>query len=312
MEENLRAALSAYRMDSAAAKLLRHNENATYRVEHAGRAYALRIHIPRAGFTLDTLGVERHEKPMLEGEMAMLRALLDGGFAVQRPIENRDGAVVTSLPCGASATMLSWLEGEPISEITDEIARECGALAARLRLFFDSPHGRIAVERYRYDEGMIERLRALVQTGDAAGAFADGAADMRAALDAIERQMRMLRETTGAFGLIHADLTKENIIVTKDGLAPIDFCLSGYGFFAQDVAGMIAVFGETWRSAILGGYAAAGAPMDARAIDPFVALSVLLFICAQWKGFMHDTWFQEGLIRWRREIFRPLSDLYIP
>ena len=309
MEQNLREALAAYGMDGAEAALLRHNENATYHVASGGREYVLRVHEPRPGFALEMFGVDRHGRGKLEGEIAMLRALSEGGFPVQRPVENRAGECVTVLDRGDCATLLTWIEGETISDLTEEIARDAGQLAARMHLFLNERSDLHGINRYRYDESLLVTLRALLLKGDEAGAFGDGMADISHALNAIGARMALLRARGNGFGLIHADLSKGNLIGTKKGLAPIDFCLSGYGFFAQDVGGLTADFGDRFRCALLAGYADTwGCAPDETSVDAFVALGVLLFIGSHWRGVMGEDWFLDTLARWRSTLFRPLSD----
>lgn len=307
MEKSLREALAAYGMDGAAATLLRHNENATYRVACGGRAYVLRVHAPRPGFALEMFGVDRHGRGKLEGELAMLRALAEGGFPVQRPVDSRAGEYVTVLESGDCATLLTWIEGETISDLTEEIARDAGRLAARMHLFLNERSDLVGIDRYGYDESLLGTLRALLLKGDEAGAFGDGMTDISHALDAIAARMALLRARGKSFGLIHADLSKGNLIQTKEGLTPIDFCLSGFGFFAQDVGGMTADFGERFRGALLAGYADAwGSTSDETSVDAFVALGVLLFIGSHWRDAMGEAWFPGALERWRRTLFRPL------
>lgn len=305
MEESLREALAAYGLDGAEATLLRHNENATYHVVRGGREYVLRIHAPRPGFALEMFGVDRHGREKLEGELAMLRALAEGGLPVQRPVENRAGEGVTTLQGGDCATLLTWLEGDAVRDVTEEIAQDAGRLAARIQRQLAALNG---LDRYRYDEALLERLRVLLAEGDAEGAFADGMSDIAAALDAIRAHMADLRAGGNTFGLIHADFSKGNLIQTKVGLAPIDFCLSGYGFHAQDLGGLVADFGDKWRVAIIRGYAdVTGVPVDERSVDLFVALGVLLFLGSHWRSARGEDWFPGALLRWRRTLFRPLS-----
>ncbi len=308
MEQNLREALAAYGMDGADAVLLRHNENATYRVACGGRECVLRVHAPRPGFALEMFNVDRHGRGKLEGEIAMLRALSEGGFPVQRPVENRAGECVTVLESGDCAMLLTWIEGKTVSDLTEEIARDAGRLAARMHICLNGRGDLDRIDRYRYDESLLVTLRALLLKGDEAGAFGDGMTDISHALNAIAARMALLRARGNGFGLIHADLSKGNLIQTKGGLAPIDFCLSGSGFFAQDVGGMTADFGDPFRGMLLAGYADAwGSAPDEASVDAFVALGVLLYIGSHWRGAMGADWFPGALKRWRRTLYRPLS-----
>ncbi len=305
MEQKLKEALAAYRMECAEATLLRHNENATYHVAFEGCEYVLRVHTPRPGFALKMFGVDRHGREKLEGELAILFALAQSGLPVQRPMKNRVGECVTILESGDCATLLTWIEGEIVSEVTDQVARDAGRLAAQIHMNLERLGG---IDRYRYDEALLAKLHVLLAEGDEAGAFQDGMPDLSYALDAIEAHMIALRKQGNTFGLIHADLSKGNLIQTKFGLTPIDFCLSGYGFIAQDLGGLAADFGDQWRDALVRGYAdRSRMQVSERDLDVFVALGVLLFLGSHWKGACGEEWFPGALARWRRALFRPLS-----
>ena len=208
------------------------------------------------------------------------------------------------LSSGDCATLLTWIEGETITEVTEEVAQEAGALAARMRRALSArAELHSLLDRYAYDEGMVERLCGLLSEGFGG----EDIADMDGALAAIRGHMGVLRTRDAEFGLIHADLSRGNLIRSGRGLVPIDFCLSGRGFYAQDLSGLVADFGERFRGALIDGYSAAGdRAVEARSLDVFVALGVLLYLASHWRGAKGEEWFPGALQRWRRTLFRPL------
>ena len=131
----------------------------------------------------------------------------------------------------------------------------------------------------------------------------------RYALDEIDAVMTRLDAIPDSEGLIHGDLGFANILRTPDGLAPIDFSLSGYGYKAQE-CGMIATnySDPAQQRAVYEGYAeAGGVPADPHHADAFFALSVLLFIVCQHERFYREEWFAKAMDRWCDTCFTPLT-----
>lgn len=300
----LSEALERYGLSEAGAELIRHNENMTFRV---GGRYLLRIHKHKDGFSTGTLYEGFDRAGLYETELAFLIHLKKCGIRVQSPVPNVDGRLVTLLSDGTPVTVLTWLEGHTISkdELSPCLCREMGEMTARLhmaaRSFPDMPS-------IRYDAGMCALLSETFQKlCEANEVPTENRSAISGALDAIKD---CLKKREKEFILVHADLSLSNMLITEEGLVPIDFSLSGYGHPMMDIGELYcSIMGGAHRKAIADGYKATadGAEgFDWRAIDCTYALNVLLGIILHWEIWAKEAWFADRLSGWCREIFRPL------
>jgi len=131
---------------------------------------------------------------------------------------------------------------------------------------------------------------------------------MKTALHIIESRMLELDAIQGMKGMLHADLGLSNVIVTETDLIPIDFSLSGYGYYFMDVAMMMSQFKDKKiRWCIKQGYEQESKKeVPAPFIDAFFALGVLLYVCCQHNRVWKEDWFSEAINRWCNTIFIPL------
>ena len=306
-DEILRGALAQYDFHVPKAMLLRHNENETYLVTDGDKKFVLRIHRPAMGFSLETFGAASHSPEMLESEMKIVEALSAGNLPVQKPLRNRDGGLVTSED-GVPVTVLEWLEGPTLDDFEpdDSDCEQAGAMAARMHRFFRAHPELNALPRYRYDHELIDRLSARIASAEAEDA------QIRIMLDAlafIRAHTLKMQETEGGFGLIHADLSRGNLVRTERGIAPIDFCLCGHGSRHMDLGALVANFKPHLSAALLRGYSAeSGETVTEKDAAPFLAQQVLLFIASHLKESAAWDWYTEALDRWCRTLFLPLAE----
>ena len=306
MTDNLlRAALAQYDFRAPQATLLRHNENETYCVTDGGKKYVLRIHRPAAGFSLGTFGVDSHSKEMLESEMQILEALSESDIPVQRPVRNRSGAHVT-LSEDAPVTVLEWLEGPTLDDFEPDES-DClaaGAMAARMHRFFRAHPQLNALPRYRYDHELIDRLSDRLSQGQTEDVQIRIMLD---ALAAIREHTLKMQEKEGGFGLIHADLSRGNLVRTARGIAPIDFCLCGYGSRHMDLGSLVSNFKPHLTASLLKGYSdESGETVTEKDAAPFLAQQVLLFIAAHLRESAVWDWYPKAMDRWCKTLFLPL------
>jgi Ser/Thr protein kinase RdoA (MazF antagonist) len=219
-----------------APRLIKDRENAVFEIAlpDGGRA-ALRLHRPG------------YQSPgAIRSELWWMARLADAGVPVPRPIPALDGAIVVQAGARA-ASVVSWVEGVQIGDGVTTLEadpeavtgryRALGQLIARIHDATDAltlpPH----FERPSWNRA------ALVGQDPRWGRFwTNPALDpaeadlLRAAREAADTALARLEAEGADYGLVHADLLRENVMASGAGLSIIDFDDSGFGFRAYDLA----------------------------------------------------------------------------
>jgi Ser/Thr protein kinase RdoA (MazF antagonist) len=253
-----RAALAAFGIPAASRlTLLKRRENVVFRVDRAdsGEPAALRIHRP----SYQTGGAIR-------SEFCWMDALRAAGVRTPRALSGRDGMPVQTVAVPGidgvrHCDVLSWIEGAPLAAGDPlETYRQLGALHARLHAHARAWTPPPWFVRHRWDApGMLgpDPLWGRYGDLDTLGAAERGLLD-RARAAALARLGRY-GAGPDRFGLIHADLMPDNVLVHGGEPYIIDFDDSGFGWFMYDLATLLAfdVGGpdfETHRDAWATGY----------------------------------------------------------
>ncbi|HEX7063408.1 MAG TPA: phosphotransferase [Woeseiaceae bacterium] len=230
-----RTALRHWKLQGAELDLLKHRENAVFRVDAGGERYALRVHRP--GY---------HSDAALRSELQWMEALREAGVDVPRivpttsaepfALENAPG-----LPSPVQVDLFEWIEGRPLGSVERGVAtdgqgvrhlyRSLGVLAAALHDHSEAWNPPRSFVRHAWDESGLAGERPLW------GPFLDLpqlAADERELLTVararVYDELGTLSKARSGYGLIHADFTPENVLV--DGGRPrlIDFDDAGWGW----------------------------------------------------------------------------------
>lgn len=109
-----------------------------------------------------------------------------------------------------------------------------------------------------------------------------------------------------AKGINHSDLDKSNIIVNDNKITPIDFSLSGYGYFYMDIGGIIYNFRElSIRKKFFDGYQTIREipQTDMKYIEGFFIMTILLFMATH----IHNP----NMLEWYLRRTQPICDDYI-
>lgn len=243
-----------------APRLISLRENAVFEVRlDDGRAAALRLHRP--GY---------NSEAEIRSELWWTGTIAARGFPVPRPIAAKDSNPLVSLEGGNCATMLEWVDGEPVGASGDPLGgtafeqqalfREIGRLLARLHEQSDrldlpdwfqrrnwNIDGFLGTDplwgRFWENPGLTPSGRALLQTARTA-ARSDLADYVGAGADT---------------GLIHADALRENVFHGQNGLTLIDFDDAGFGFRLFDLTTAVSqsIEDDTYpalRNAVVEGY----------------------------------------------------------
>jgi Ser/Thr protein kinase RdoA (MazF antagonist) len=260
------AALARYSAHpSSRLEFVRHGENTTYRVLRPEGDWALRL--ARPGYqSIDAI----------RSEIWWMRSLNEKGVATPAVIPGRDGDIVQLVPhrdgSVRAAVAFTWVEGLPLPEVDSLGAwKRLGEIMAQIH-----EHGR----RWRKPQGFVRPVwdvEALVGDRPRWGnPFPPGiwsAEDMRllqAARVAVRERLHALGQSEDRYGLIHADLGFENVLVRPDGsTVVIDFDDSGPSWYLYDLASALYPFEDQSgfaerEQALVAGYRSVGALPDER------------------------------------------------
>lgn len=277
MSDDVLQALALWGMDAASVSFVAGRENRVYRVSTPQGDFALRL--KRPGYRSDA---------ELLSELQWLEAMHKAGIHVPQPRPALSGELLETID-GQRVDLVSWLSGDPLGRSREPLAlgdvpavfRQLGTEMARLHEACDAWEKPEGFRRCAWD------LDGLLGESPLWGAFWLNPtldADTRSLLEnfrSVARDELARRAGDLDYGLIHADLVRENVLVDGNSLRMIDFDDGGWGFRLFDVA--TALFKnreepqyEQLRSALIEGYAACR-PLDTTALDLFLALRAVSY-----------------------------------
>lgn len=247
----------------AAPRLAAHRENAVWEVRlPTGRA-ALRVHRP--GYRTAT---------EIEAELTWTEALAARGVPCPTPVRCEAGRLI-GMADGAAVSCVGWIDAAPFVA-TPAAMRALGGLVARMHAASDAA-ALPAPPRPAWDRD------ALTGADPLWGRYWDnpalGAGEAAALLRARDAARERLPDV-GDFGLVHADLLRENVLGAPDGLHLIDFDDGGLGWRAYDLGTALVqrvgtADAPALRDALLDGYLARRPLPGADALAMFVALRAM-------------------------------------
>ncbi|OCP22529.1 MULTISPECIES: phosphotransferase [unclassified Ensifer] len=237
-----REAVAHWGLENAKPMLLKYRENAVFRITLAdGEPAVLRLHRP--GY---------HDESALRSELQWMTALRDSGLAVPSAIAAPQGRLLVRLDAtddfaGQHADIVSWMHGAPLGESGVPFAHSgerqvaifhaLGAMMADMHNLADRWSMPVGFKRAAWDaEGLLGESPVWGRFWDCEGL----SAEQRRGLGILRHRLRSSLENVPAaaldYGLIHADLVRENVLVRDDGVAFIDFDDAGFGFRLFDIA----------------------------------------------------------------------------
>lgn len=244
LQERAREALEHWAALADAPVLLKYRENAVFRITLAdGQSAALRLHRP--GY---------HDETSLRSELAFMATLRHGGLDVPSPVPTGDGRSLVRLPANRKfpvqhADVVSWIDGAALGQTGTPLSQSAKTQAD---LFFRIGHAMATLHdladawmpppgfrRPAWDpEGLLGESPLWGRFWDCPGLSRDEATALSAVRDDLRRRLADAQRNGLDYGLIHADLVRENIYLTGDEnqVAFIDFDDAGYGFRLFDLA----------------------------------------------------------------------------
>jgi len=241
-------------------RLILARENAVFEIAlpGGGRA-ALRLH--RRGYQ----GAEA-----ISSELWWCAELAAMDLPVPRPIPSQQARVLETLASGRHASVVAWLDGlamgtagQPFAEkaaVQIERHFQLGRLLRRLHQASDGLVLPVGFIRPRWDaDGLVGEAPFWGRFWDHPVAQSDQSAVLIAARDALRAELPRHAAAGGKNGLIHADVLRENVLVSGASLSLIDFDDSGFGFLLYDLGTVLSQnqyepARDDLRDALMAGY----------------------------------------------------------
>jgi Ser/Thr protein kinase RdoA (MazF antagonist) len=269
-----RAALTQWEGQFDEPQLVKYRENAVFAVQRDdGTRAALRIH--RAAY---------HSDAQLRSELYWMSELARSGIDTPPVIPASNGSLfvharVPGVPEIRQVDMLGWLSGSPLGASDD--SQVSAALYYQLGEFTGRLHSRGAeirlpadFLRHSWDEegllglegdpiwGRFWELPALSQ---------DQRALLLTARERAVHDLAVYGKSASSYGMIHADLIRDNVLNDRGRLQAIDFDDCGFGWYVFELATMLyAILDKPhytpMREQLFAGYCAVR-PLSAADID---------------------------------------------
>lgn len=260
-----RNALTEWGVTSCEPRLIKYRENAVYEVTTAdGARAALRVH--RQGY---------HSDDSLASELKWMAMLADGGLVVPTPVPTASGSIVFNgraddVPGVWNVDMLTWLEGRVLGAVgepldyeglaPDDLFREIGKTIGALHNLSTAWPVQNAMIRHSWDrDGLVGEEPLWGQFWKLAALTPDQKILFLKAKTAIAEDLDTYGQTTDNYGLIHADLVPDNVLLSGDEIQLIDFDDAGFGWHMFEIVTAIFWLAEEpafdiIRSSLLEGY----------------------------------------------------------
>lgn len=275
MTDEARAAASQWNGNPV--RLIVARENAVHEmVLPDGTRAALRLH--RTGYQ----GADA-----IRSELWWCAELAALGLPVPEPLALPDGTLLATLPTGRHASAIRWLQGAPLGQagvplpqpvaVQLDLHFRLGQLLRRLHRASDGlalPQG---FTRPRWDmDGLVGEAPVWGRFWEHPAASYAQLSAQNAARDAVRSMLTRHAAEGGDFGLIHADVLRENILVSDAGISLIDFDDSGFGYRLYDLGTVLSQnqyepARDDLRDALMAGYGT----QDVETVEMFTLARVL-------------------------------------
>ncbi len=240
-------------------------ENAVYAVYTAdGGRVVLRVH--RLGY---------HTDAALHSELAWMKALAASGIEVPQPILSRRGKPFelvdgAGVPGPRQVDVFEWIEGHQLGTIEQGLSNDpewvtriygiVGELAAQMHNQSSAWRPPADFERHSWcDEGLAGEAPLWGRFWELDALSATQRSLFERLRGRIVQELATYGRAPDRFGLIHADLIPENILVETNRLRIIDFDDAGFGWYLFEIATSLYFIRrethyEVARDALVAGY----------------------------------------------------------
>jgi len=249
-------ALDRYGLNGAKLTFLRYFANITYRVDLLDMEIHQETHntyVPNR-FLLRILSSRNWQ--YAKGEMTWLAALSgEAGLPVPKPLPTPDGELLIristpGIPDRRIVSLMHWVEGQKRARaLNSQHYKSWGSMVGKLHTFaskWTPPEG---FKRFIWDWDGLLGGRGFTNTiGELENSMPNAIRNrFQVASEKTRGVMDALRKKPNAFGMIHGDMYKENILFKAGEIIPIDFEDCGFGYWLWDIA--LALSDDPWTDA---------------------------------------------------------------
>ena len=295
--ELLTESIGFYDFRNPKVEFIRHNENITYSIEDGANRYLLRIHLEAEGldFSFSRGGLSR--ELLILSEIELLNSLCcKSDLIFQKPVKNKQNQYVTKLNNRTMVTVLSWINGDTLygKEFSEPLLYRIGHMVAVLH---QSTRVLPSLNRCAYDDVIADMF--LSEAKIAKDLKHIDACTYEKFITIIMKTKKALFSQKNDFIIIHADLSKSNMIDNGTTISPIDFSMSGYGPPELELGGLYFDIGHNnLRFALLSGYeSVAGLELNKDYLNIYEAFSVIWYILIHHKQWGTDDRYQKKISR---------------
>lgn len=261
------AALVHWPLQIESIELVKYRENGVFKVLATdGRTFAVRIHRP--GY---------HEKAAIVSELQWMAALAEAGLDVPQVVPNTAGdlfvmAQIDQVPEARLVDLFEWVVGNTLRQRLDGVVQAgdgagigklfeaVGEIMAKLHnhaAVWQAPAGFI---RHAWDlEGMVGERPFWGRFWELEMLTAEQKELMVQTRAQLRQDLASYGQSAGTYGLIHADLNFDNVLMDGDIARVIDFDDAGYGWHLFDLTVTLNHIVDEWfeplaAEALVAGY----------------------------------------------------------
>lgn len=242
-------------------RLIVARENAVYEMSLSdGTRAALRLH--RTGY---------QDAAAIRSELWWCAELVHLGLPVPEPLALPDDTHLATLSTGRHASAVRWIDGQPMGQAGHRLPQPVAEqidLHARLGQLLRQLHessDRLGIRpdsftRPRWDkDGLVGEAPVWGRFWEHPAASYVQLSAQNAARIAVRSMLTRHAAEGGDFGLIHADVLRENVLLSGGGLSLIDFDDSGFGYRLYDLGTVLSQnqyepARDDLRDALMAGY----------------------------------------------------------
>ncbi|HLX41580.1 MAG TPA: phosphotransferase [Ktedonobacteraceae bacterium] len=229
--------LPYYNIHDAKITLLQYEDNAVYRIAtHSGKQFVLRIS-----------ATEEHTAAEQLSEMQWLIALRHKvGLLVPEPVQTIDGEFLVTVEAVAvpeprHCVLLHWVPGKPPAKgLGPDTAKNIGIFIARLHQYAEHfvPPARFIRPSMGWEQ--LFGASSILGTESCAVSLALTEKELLTEVgNRVREELRAIETVVPQQGLIHADLHRDNILISDGKVGVIDFDDCVWGHYLLDIASLL-------------------------------------------------------------------------